>query len=189
MYSVVLMMALTTSADTPDFCRGCRGCNGCYGCSGCWGCHGCRGCRGGWGCHGCRGCNGSYGGWGCSGCWGGCYGGWGCHGCHGTVPTTPAKGTDKKPEGSGQLSAPATILVNLPAEAKLLIDDHVTTSTSEQRRFASPALQPGKDFHYTLKAEMVRDGETVVATKKVSVRAGQETRVTLEFPAASVASR
>jgi uncharacterized protein (TIGR03000 family) len=85
--------------------------------------------------------------------------------------------------------APATIVVSLPAEAKLLIDDHATTSTSTLRRFASPPLEPGKEFHYTLKAEMVRDGSTVVATKQVSVRAGQETRVTLDFPSASVASR
>jgi uncharacterized protein (TIGR03000 family) len=100
-----------------------------------------------------------------------------------------AGGGVKKPEGMGQMSAPAIILVSLPAEAKLTIDEHVTTSTSNQRRFSSPPLDLGKDFHYTLKAEMVRDGEKVVTSQRVTVRAGEETRVTLEFPAATVASR
>jgi uncharacterized protein (TIGR03000 family) len=80
MYSMVLMAALTTGADMPDFGRhGCRGCwGGCYGgCYGGWG-----GCYGSWG----RGWGGCYGGWGgCyggmgmgwGGCYGGCYGGWG----------------------------------------------------------------------------------------------------------------
>ena len=84
--------------------------------------------------------------------------------------------------------APAIILVSLPAEAKLMVDDHTTTSTSAQRRFASPPLQPGKDFHYTLKAEMVRDGQTVVATKEVTVRAGETTRATFTTSAGTVAS-
>jgi uncharacterized protein (TIGR03000 family) len=85
--------------------------------------------------------------------------------------------------------APATIVVNLPAEAKLSVDDHVTTSTSATRVFTSPNLTPGQDFSYTLTGEIVRDGKPVVATKRISVRAGEETRVSLEFPVASVASR
>ena len=76
MYSLVLMMALTPSADTPAglFNRGgCSGCSGysCSGCSGCSGasCSGCNGCHGGRekhcifggkgrSCHGCSGSSG-----------------------------------------------------------------------------------------------------------------------------------
>ncbi len=85
--------------------------------------------------------------------------------------------------------APATIVVSLPAEAKLLIDDAATISTSETRVFASPTLEPGKDFSYTLKGELVRDGRTLSTSRRVSVRAGEETRVQLDFPADSVAQR
>ena len=57
------------------------------------------------------------------------------------------------------------------------------------RTFASPALELGKDFEYTLKAELVRDGQKLVANKTVLVRAGQETRVAIDFATTSVASK
>jgi uncharacterized protein (TIGR03000 family) len=102
----------------------------------------------------------------------------------------PTDGKDKKDEASAP--APATILVSLPTDAKLAIDDRPTTSTSESRLFVSPELAPGKDFTYTLTAEIVRDGQKLTATERVSVRAGQETRVSLspsQFAAASVAQK
>src|SRR5438034_258479 len=120
MYSVVLMMALSGGAETPDFGHrrgGCSGCSGSYGCSG-----------GGYGCAGGMGYGGGYG---CAG-YGGGFGGVGCYGgviipsTGGTVDKKDGKeGEDaekiKKPAGSS-LRAPATILVNLPAEARLLVD-------------------------------------------------------------------
>jgi uncharacterized protein (TIGR03000 family) len=99
----------------------------------------------------------------------------------------PPKETSKETEAS--LPAPATIIVSLPAEAKLLIDDAATTSTSELRVFSSPSLEPGKDFYYTLKGDVERVGRTLTTTQYVKVRAGQETRVQLEFPVTSVALR
>jgi uncharacterized protein (TIGR03000 family) len=224
MYSVVLMMALSGSADVPAFghrhgCNGCEG-GGCYGgesygCSGgghhrhhrSHGCHGgCSGYSSGCGCcgsagygygGGCYGASASY----CDGCGGatysaGCYGGAGYGGAAGPAVMPPAPPSGTKPEGikppkgdKGTLApAPAVIFVSLPAGAKLTIDDAVTQSTSSVRAFASPALEQGKDFYYTLKAEIVRDGKTVTASKRVAVRAGEETRVSLEFPV-SVAAK
>ena len=100
------------------------------------------------------------------------------------LKTPPKSGTEE-----ASLSAPARIRVTLPAEAKLMIDDFVTTSTSSTRVFASPALERGKVFYYTLKGELLRDGQTLTASKQVSLRAGQESRVAMEFPADTVASR
>jgi uncharacterized protein (TIGR03000 family) len=104
----------------------------------------------------------------------------------------PAKAPEpiKKPKGDKETTspAPATIIVSLPASAVLTVDGVATTSTSATRVFASPALEQGKDFFYTLTAEVVRDGKTLSASKKVSVRAGQETKVSLELPEA-VASK
>jgi len=82
----------------------------------------------------------------------------------------------------------ATIVVSLPAEAKLTIDGNPTTSTSERRVFNSPPLTPGKTYHYTLKAEVAVAGKTEVITKVVDVQAGRETEAKLELPASSVAS-
>jgi uncharacterized protein (TIGR03000 family) len=198
--------------------NGCCGCygggGGCYGgdCNGghrrhrhdCGGCYGNGG--GCWGGHGC------YGG-GCNG--GGCYGGRHnrhgccgevvvtCCGCHGgghpypPPPPPPGMGAPKEgeklktpPKPTTMLNfAPATIVVSLPADAKLSIDDAVTTSQTATRVFTSPALEKGKEFSYTLKAELLRDGRAVTTSERVTVRAGQETRVTLQFPAVSVAQR
>ncbi|HEV3202912.1 MAG TPA: TIGR03000 domain-containing protein [Gemmataceae bacterium] len=108
----------------------------------------------------------------------------------GTKPETVPGGkpvAPKKPEAS--LSAPATIFVRLPAEAKLTVDGAATQSTSSTRIFASPTLEPGSDYFYTLKAEIVRDGQTITASKRIAVRAGEETRVSINFPEASVAQR
>ncbi len=220
MYSVVLMMALTTGGDLPAHHRG--GCSGGSGCCGtyaaaCWG-----GCGGGCWCgharhhrgrrHRSGGCCGTVsncgccgGGWGygCTGgCWGGCTGsvggGWG--GCTGgTVigpvisgpatpppPAPPAPGP--KPERVGpprgtMAPAPAVIIVSLPAEARLKVNDYPTRSTSNVRTFSSPELQPGQAYRYTLTGELVRDGKTLKTTREVTVRAGEETRVALDFGA------
>src|SRR5262245_18379136 len=200
MYSVVVLMALSTSVDTPDFGRrGCRGGNGCHRCmGGRWG-----GCRGGWGggCHGgggcygggyMGGCHGGYAG-GChggGGCYGGGYGG-GCHGCGGgyVMPTSPMP--MPMPEGGKKTAAPApaTIVVTLPADAKLTIDDYATTATSGRRTFVSPALDPGKDYVYTLKADVMRDNKPVTVTREARVRAGETTTVSMDLPPAAVAAR
>jgi uncharacterized protein (TIGR03000 family) len=78
--------------------------------------------------------------------------------------------------------APATIQVSLPADASLSIGGEKTQSTSGDRTFVSPPLQPGKTYFYTLKAEMDRKGEKVTASQDVEVRAGEVSRVSLQFP-------
>jgi len=79
--------------------------------------------------------------------------------------------------------------VNLPADAKLIVDDVVTKSTSATRLFTSPTLQPGMEYTYTLKAEVVRNGKTFTVSKRVPVHAGEETNVSLEIPADALAQR
>jgi uncharacterized protein (TIGR03000 family) len=107
------------------------------------------------------------------------------------VPSTPAK--PEKEDGkktSIDNAAPATIVVNVPADARLTVDGEATTSTSTPRVFVSPTLQAGREYNYTLKAEFVKNGKPVTVSKEVAVRAGQETRVTLDAASlAGVASR
>jgi len=202
MYSVVLLMALSGSAETPAAyrCNGCD-CGGCYGCRGGggrrFGCRGCTGCDCG-GCSGCRG--GFFRRSGCRGCNGGysCNGGYGCYGCSGcygpaAAPVTPVKPAERMPapkqREEARSAAPATIVVSLPADATLRVDDYTTVSKSASRVFVSPTLDAGKEYYYTLTGEIQRDGKPVVATKQISIRAGEETRVVLEFPVAAVASK
>jgi len=103
----------------------------------------------------------------------------------------PAPKGEKKAKGEEEANraAPATIIVSLPADATLKVDDYLTTSKSATRVFVSPNLNRGQEFTYTLTGEIVREGQSVVATKRIAVRAGEETRVALEFPMAVVASK
>lgn len=198
MYSLVLMMALTPSADTPSglFNKGCCGGYSCSGCSGCCGgstkhcifggrnnCHGgsnCHGCCGGSSCHGSTGCCGGYA---CTGCTGG---------CGGMAPAAPAPKAEPAPapkpvEKGAAMAAPATIVVTLPVDAKLTIDGAATRSTSSVRTFVTPTLDAGNEFSYTLKAEVVRDGQTFSTEQRVTVRAGEESRINITVPTSASA--
>jgi uncharacterized protein (TIGR03000 family) len=217
MYSIVLMAALTSGTDLPDFGRGCHGCRG-----GCWGgCYG--GCYGGWGYGGWGGCyGGCYGGWGgCyggwGGCYGGCYGGWGgCYGggCGGYawgggyggyvlaspssyVPTYVVNGTTLNtttsayysPAGQAVDRTRATIVVHLPADATLIVDGRPTQSRSATRTFTSPPLEAGKTYSYVFRAELNRDGERMAVDKTIRVRAGKTEEVSLDLRPAQSADR
>ena len=83
----------------------------------------------------------------------------------------------------------ATVLVELPADATLTIDGEATSSTSATRVFQTPDLEPGQTFHYTLRAQVERDGQVQTVTRRVEVRAGEQTRVSLPLPATTVAAR
>jgi uncharacterized protein (TIGR03000 family) len=128
----------------------------------------------------------------CHGCHGRCHGASGCHGasncCGSTGATPPPPLPGKKME---RIPAPekveAKLVVTLPADAKLTFNGQPTRATSQTRWFVTPPLEAGRNYHYVLKAEIVRDGQTQVVTQKVQVRSGEETRVALDFPAAAVA--
>jgi uncharacterized protein (TIGR03000 family) len=107
----------------------------------------------------------------------------------------PADQDRSRPEGDKPQAAaprigdmaPVYLVVKLPAEAKLVIGETQTRSTSDSRTFISPPVPTGKDFHYTLRAEINRDGKIMKTEKEVTVRGGEETVVELE-PSAFVAA-
>jgi uncharacterized protein (TIGR03000 family) len=72
---------------------------------------------------------------------------------------------------------PARVVVKLPADARLFIDDDPCPLASNERSFDTPDLRPGVTYHYTVRAEVTRAGRPVTETKRVTVRAGQETVV------------
>jgi uncharacterized protein (TIGR03000 family) len=106
-------------------------------------------------------------------------------------PPKPGDAVPPPPKGGAEAAAaaPAIIHVTMSADARLTIDGRATEANSGDRYFISPMLQPGKTYYYTLKAEAVRDGQTQMVEQRVNVRAGQESRVTLTIPTASVAAR
>jgi uncharacterized protein (TIGR03000 family) len=178
-------MALTSGGEVSDSHR-----HGCGGCGGCGGYVASCGCNGG-GHHrhhrhhrhhgGCCGYEAS------CGCCGvpapvcGCVGG-------GYAPAPAPAGEPIKampaPKKTTAISAPAIIVVALPADAALSVDGALTNSTSAVRTFVSPELTVGKVYEYTLSAKVVREGQAVQVEKNVLVRAGEETRVSLDLPVA-----
>ncbi|MBP3960222.1 TIGR03000 domain-containing protein [Gemmata sp. G18] len=73
----------------------------------------------------------------------------------------------------------ASVIVKLPADARLSADGRALNLTGAERQFVSPELPLNQEFVYRFKVEYERDGETVSVTKKVNVRAGGT--VTIEF--------
>jgi uncharacterized protein (TIGR03000 family) len=73
----------------------------------------------------------------------------------------------------------ATIVVTLPEDARLTFDGEATVSTGSSRLFITPPLKRGRDFHYTLEAQVMRNGKAEISSKQITVRAGEETRVDL----------
>jgi uncharacterized protein (TIGR03000 family) len=154
---------------------------------------------GGHRCHGCTGtaCTGSS----CHGCRGGLFHRNRCHGCHGAVvcsgavgccggvvvPGGPGGGPEKIKDmpKEKKVSAPATILVRLPAGATLRVDGTATSQTSEQRTLVTPALSTSETFVYTLEAEL--NGQ--VQTQDILVRGGQTTQAQFNFTTGAVAAR
>jgi uncharacterized protein (TIGR03000 family) len=75
--------------------------------------------------------------------------------------------------------AAARITVRVPEDARLFVDDVACPLTSATRAFDTPVLQPGREYYYTLRAEITRNGERRTESKRVVVAPGR--RVTVEF--------
>lgn len=167
------------------------------GCYGCWGtgyaCYG--SCSGSWSCMGYYTCSGAC--WGCS-----CYSNYaptvvgtpvytGPPGAVVTPPVGPAPGQPRgpgiPPGPGGTETAPkprpkpdadkkpgqARLIIDVPAEAKLYIDDQLMKTTSAHRTFRTPALEAGQTYYYVVRAEVAQGGKQYTETRRLLVRAGE----------------
>jgi uncharacterized protein (TIGR03000 family) len=73
----------------------------------------------------------------------------------------------------------AILVVRLPADATLTVDDAPTRQTGTERLFQSPSLRAGKKYTYTLKATWKENGRNQSVIRKVGVEPGQRTIVDL----------
>lgn len=94
----------------------------------------------------------------------------------------PATGLRSAPTNntlaSNAPTARASVVVKLPADARLFADGRALNLTGSERKFVSPDLPTDQEFAYKFTAEYERDGETVSVTRKLTVRAGQTYAVT-----------
>jgi uncharacterized protein (TIGR03000 family) len=85
--------------------------------------------------------------------------------------------------------AAARITVRLPVDAQLFVNGEACSLTSSIRAFSTPVLQPGREYAYTLRAEVVRDGQTRTESRRVVFEAGKQVTVEFKLAPLSVASR
>lgn len=74
-------------------------------------------------------------------------------------------------------AAVARVSVRLPEDARLFVDGVACPLKSSKREFDTPKLEPGQKYSYTLKAEVVRDGQTLSEEKQVILQAGRKVEV------------
>jgi uncharacterized protein (TIGR03000 family) len=100
------------------------------------------------------------------------------------METLPPPKTDSGVSTPSKTTARVTVV--LPADAKLWVENVACPLTSGVRSFDTPALNPNQQYFYNLKMEVVRDGQTVVETRRAVITPGQAVQV--DFNAAAVAS-
>jgi uncharacterized protein (TIGR03000 family) len=70
----------------------------------------------------------------------------------------------------------AKLLVEVPSDARLFIDDMPVKVPAGVRSFDTPPLEPGQLFYYVVRVEAMRDGRPVTETRRIIVQAGQVAR-------------
>ena len=101
----------------------------------------------------------------------------------------PKSKNDKKEDLQSAAPAPATMVVTLPADARLSVQGEAISSASTSRVLVSPNLERGKAFVYTIQAEIVRDGWWMTQSQQVTVRGGETTYVPFRFATNDLARR
>jgi uncharacterized protein (TIGR03000 family) len=99
----------------------------------------------------------------------------------GTSPAGASSTTQSFYPPDAQGNMPALIEVQVPADAQVWFDDENTSQRGMERTFRSPALQPGQDYSYEVKARWTENGKDVERTRKVHIHAGE--RVSVNFMA------
>jgi uncharacterized protein (TIGR03000 family) len=111
-----------------------------------------------------------------------------------TVPPMPeAPKVEPKPEAKPKLGAdrpePATVVLSVPAGATVTVEGQALRSTGRERTFRTPALAPGQDFVYQVRAVLTVGGAEEVEVKEVTVTAGLTSRASFERLFAKVEGR
>jgi uncharacterized protein (TIGR03000 family) len=79
------------------------------------------------------------------------------------------------------------VIVALPADAKMFVDDQLMKTTSELRSFTTPArLVPGQRYFYEVRAEVLIDGKIETETQQVIVQGGVTSQLTFAKLTAAV---
>jgi uncharacterized protein (TIGR03000 family) len=76
----------------------------------------------------------------------------------------------------------AMIAVRVPENAELWFDGAKTAQTGQVRQFQTPALEPGQDYTYEVRARWTDNGRTVDRRRKVNIHAGDRLGINFMAP-------
>jgi uncharacterized protein (TIGR03000 family) len=109
----------------------------------------------------------------------------------GASPAMPAPVTPPPPsagKSTFDMSPDAGyLIVNVPADAKVFVNGHATTSTGEHRQYVSHGLEAGMRYEYQVRAEIIRDGKVLSETKTVQLTGGSQADLAFEMSGSSPA--
>jgi uncharacterized protein (TIGR03000 family) len=90
----------------------------------------------------------------------------------------------------GNGDARTTLIVRLPADAKLYLAGKETKSTGDVREFSTTKLAAGSEWAtYAIRAVVDRDGHEDVREQTVSIKAGESRELSIDFDAPQVADK
>jgi uncharacterized protein (TIGR03000 family) len=91
----------------------------------------------------------------------------------------PEQGPLPKRKADEESAAPnrARMIVEVPSDAKLFIDDKPMKTTNEKRSFSTPDLEKGETYYYEVRVEVMRDGKPLSETRKVIMKPGEVAKV------------
>jgi len=81
------------------------------------------------------------------------------------------------PEAASVDRSAAMLVVTVPADATVYLVDQKMSLTGTERRYRIPLPDPGKEYTYPIRVEVVRDGKTLVSRSEQKVRGGQRFEV------------
>ena len=99
-----------------------------------------------------------------------------------TTPQTQIRQSNYSPETmEAARTAPVYLDVRVPANAEVIVETEKTKQTGPRRSFISPPIATGRNYVYEIKAKWLENGQEVVRTRQVDVRAGEQ--VVVDFMA------
>ncbi|MBA2227785.1 TIGR03000 domain-containing protein [Thermogemmata fonticola] len=91
---------------------------------------------------------------------------------------SPSAGFPAVPTAMASAGQRGTVVVRLPADARLFAENRQLRQTGAERTFITPPLPPEREYTYRFRVEYERQGETVSISRLVKVRPGETVQVT-----------
>ncbi len=135
----------------------------------------------------------------CHGCYG-CYGGWSCYGSPSSVAGYPSVGFDSSIPPVVVVPGPAVapvpqplpkkdgamlrskVIIEVPVNAKLFVDDNLMNGTAAQRVFQTPPLSPDQTYFYEIRVEVMNKGKVATDSQRIVIRPGETVTAAFREP-------